>query len=147
MNTIQRPVGILAILLLVLQACSTPAEEAAATDAPAHDHAHGTDTANAEVSLTPEQFAALAIPFVSPEWRTMEGSIRLTGRVMTSPVSKAQVTSPITAKVVDVLVDEGATVTKGQPLVAFADPGFVKPQVEYLSARAQRTQAVAELER
>lgn len=147
MNTIQRPVGILAILLLMLQACSTPAGEAPATDAPAHDHAHGTDTANAEVTLTREQFAALAIPFVSPEWRTMEGSIRLTGRVMTSPVSKAQVTSPITAKVVDVLVDEGATVTKGQPLVAFADPGFFKLQEEYLSARAQRTQAVAELER
>lgn len=145
MNTNVRTIGMLAILLLVLQACSTPAEEAPATDA--HDHAHGTDTANAEVSLTSEQFAALAIPFVSPEWRTMEGSIRLTGRVMTSPVSKAQVTSPITAKVVDVLVDEGATVIKGQPLVAFADPGFFKLQEEYLSARAQRTQALAELER
>jgi cobalt-zinc-cadmium efflux system membrane fusion protein len=135
----------LLILLLVLQACSMPAPETPAADA--HDHDHGTDTANAEVSLTPEQFAALAIPFVSPEWRTMEGSIRLTGRVMTSPVSKAQVTSPITAKVVDVLVDEGAAVTKGQPLVAFADPGFFKLQEEYLSAQAQRTQAVAELER
>lgn len=128
MNTNSRTIGMLAILLLVLQACSTPAEEAPASDDHAHDHAHDTDTANAEVTLTPEQFAALAIPFVSPEWRTMEGSIRLTGRVMTSPVSKAQVTSPITAKVVDVLVDEGATVTKGQPLVAFADPGFFKLQ-------------------
>jgi cobalt-zinc-cadmium efflux system membrane fusion protein len=145
MNTNSRTIGMLAILLLVLQACSTPAPEIPATDP--HEHEHGTDTANAEVSLTPEQFAALAIPFVTPEWRTMEGSIRLTGRVMTSPVSKAQVTSPITAKVVDVLVDEGAAVTKGQPLVAFADPGFFKLQEEYLSARAQRTQAVAELER
>jgi cobalt-zinc-cadmium efflux system membrane fusion protein len=145
MITISRTTGMLLILLLVLQACSMPTPETPAADA--HDHDHGTDTANAEVSLTPEQFAALAIPFVSPEWRTMEGSIRLTGRVMTSPVSKAQVTSPITAKVVDVLVDEGAAVTKGQPLVAFADPGFFKLQEEYLSARAQRTQAVAELER
>lgn len=147
MNTNSRTTGMLFILLLVLQACSTPAPEAPATDAHAHDHEHSTDTANAEVTLTPEQFKALAIPFVSPEWRTMEGTIRLTGRVMTSPVSKAQVTSPITAKVVDVLVDEGTHVRKGQPLLALSDMSFIKLQEEFVTVSAQAERADSELRR
>lgn len=129
------------ISLLVLAACSTPAPEAATAEH-AHDHAH-TD----EVVLDSAQQATLGITTIRAERRSMEGTVKLTGRVTTSPVSKAQLTSPIGAKVVAVLVDEGAHVRKGQPLVALSDMAFIKLQEEYVAVSAQAERADAELRR
>ncbi|WKZ66740.1 MAG: efflux RND transporter periplasmic adaptor subunit [Flavobacteriales bacterium] len=127
--------------LLALAACSTPAPEAATAEH-AHDHAHAD-----EVVLDSAQQATLGITTIRPERRSMEGTVKLTGRVTTSPVSKAQLTSPIGAKVVAVLVDEGAHVRKGQPLVALSDMAFIKMQEEYVAVSAQAERADAELRR
>lgn len=146
MNTIPRPIARLAILLLVLQACSSPAGEASATEADDHDHT-AEHTHTDEVRLDSAQVATLGITTTTPVWREMEGHLRLTGRVMASPVSKAQLTSPIGAKVVAVLVDEGDHVRKGQPLVALADMAFIRMQEEYVAASAQAERADSELRR
>lgn len=123
-----------------------------------HDHDHApspsTDTTTRAVSeeaaaltLSADQVAALDIRTAAPTERTMEGNLRLTGRVLSSPVSKARVTSPLGAKVMEVLVDEGTHVRKGQPLVALSDIAFFRMQEEYLTAKAERTLAQAELQR
>lgn len=119
-----------------------------------HTHSHGSSTRGlddtlvvTEVTLDAAQAASLELPRVTPQYREMEGHVRLTGRVMTSPVSKAEITAPIAAKVASVLVDEGAHVRKGQPLLMLTDIGLYQLQQDYLSAKARHAQAERELER
>lgn len=122
-----------------------------------HDHDHAAAVATegtahtasdeAMLTLSADQVAALDIRTAPLTERTMVGNLRLTGHVLSSPVSKARVTSPLGAKVVDVLVDEGAYVRKGQPLIALSDLAFFRMQEEYLTAKAERTLAQAELQR
>jgi cobalt-zinc-cadmium efflux system membrane fusion protein len=138
--------------MLILTACGSDPEAGHDHD---HGHSHGSsskavgDSAShsGELTLTAEQLASLDIPFTRPKFMSMEGSIRLSGKVMSSPLSKAEITSPIAAKVIDVLVDEGAHVKKGQALMQLSDVGFFQLQQEYLAARAKRTRARTELER
>lgn len=129
-------------LALLLAACGAPAPQAENHRAHAGEHAH-----DDEVVLDSAQLATLGITTTTTQLRVMEGHLRLTGRVMASPVSKAQLTSPIGAKVVAVMVDEGDHVRKGQPLVALADMAFIRMQEEYLAVEADSRRATAELER
>lgn len=138
-RTVHSPIT-LAVALLA--ACSSPAPQQENHRAHADEHAH-----NDEVVLDAAQMATLGITTVTAELSEMEGHLRLTGRVMASPVSKAQLTSPIGAKVVAVLVDEGAHVRKGQALVALTDMAFIRMQEEYLAVAAEHQRATAELER
>lgn len=138
-------VYILTLCLLFSCGSGTPAESAQPAAAqPDHgDHDHE-ETA---IILSADQVAALDIRTAGPVERSMEGDLRLTGRVLSSPVSKARVTSPIGAKVMDVLVDEGAHVRKGQPLIALSDIAFFRMQEEYLTAKAEQALAASELQR
>ncbi len=138
-------------LSFVLVSCGN-----AAAEEHDHDHApaasadtttHTVSEAAATLTLSADQVAALDIRTAAPTERAIEGNLRLTGKVLSSPVSKARVTSPLGAKVVEVLVDEGAPVRKGQPLVALSDLAFFRMQEEYLTAKAERTLAQAELQR
>src|SRR5690606_30949273 len=137
----------LLLFALLLGACSDKDPDAA-TDAPAdpHDHAHE-ESAHDIVELDQQQVATLNITTTTTQKRSMEGHVRLTGRIMASPVSKAQLTSPIGAKVVGVLVEEGDRVKKGQPLIALTDMEFLRMQEEYLVVQAQLERARADLER
>lgn len=135
------------LLMLIAASCGN-------TTGPEHDHVPtasadaGThDHDDATIRLTADQFAALDIHTARPVVRSMQGNLRLSGRVLASPVSKARVTSPLGAKVVDVLVDEGAHVRKGQPLIALSDIDFFRMQEGYLVAKAERTFAASELRR
>ena len=129
----------------------------ACSDAPpdAHDHEHAaqpsaSDTTHhheEDITLNAEQLRTLGIRIEALETRSMTGNLRLTGRILSSPVSKARITSPIGAKVVDVLVDEGAHVRKGQPLIALNDLAFFRMQEEYLMARADQAVSAAERDR
>ncbi|MBX2980880.1 MAG: efflux RND transporter periplasmic adaptor subunit [Flavobacteriales bacterium] len=130
------------VLALLLAACGAPAPQEENHRAHAGEHAH-----DDEVVLDSAQLATLGITTTTAQMRVMEGHLRLTGRVMASPVSKAQLTSPIGAKVVAVMVDEGDHVRKGQPLVALADMAFIRMQEEYLAVEADSRRATAELER
>lgn len=126
---------------VALTACTDPTPETGTVDH-AHDLAHAD-----EVVLDSSQQATLGITLIKAERRSMEGAVKLTGRVTTSPVSKAQLTSPIGAKVAAVLVDEGAHVRKGQPLVALSDMAFITLQEEFVSVSALAERADAELRR
>ncbi|MEZ4808236.1 MAG: efflux RND transporter periplasmic adaptor subunit [Flavobacteriales bacterium] len=129
----------------------------ACSDAPpdAHDHEHAAQPSASDtthhhdenITLNAEQLRTLGIRIEALETRSMTGNLRLTGRILSSPVSKARITSPIGAKVVDVLVDEGAHVRKGQPLIALNDLAFFRMQEEYLMARADQAVSAAERDR
>ncbi|MCW5900738.1 MAG: efflux RND transporter periplasmic adaptor subunit [Flavobacteriales bacterium] len=127
---------------LLMAGCGAPAPQEENHSAHADEHAH-----DDEVVLDSAQMATLGITTVTAQMREMEGHLRLTGRVMASPVSKAQLTSPIGAKVVAVMVDEGDHVRKGQPLVALTDMAFIRMQEEYLTVAAESKRTAAELER
>ena len=99
------------------------------------------------IMLSAEQLRTLGIRIEPLQTRSMTGNLQLTGRILSSPVSKARITSPIGAKVVDVLVDEGAHVRKGQPLIALNDIAFFRMQEEYLMARADALVSAAERDR
>src|SRR5690606_16214237 len=134
----------LLLLVLLIGACSEKSTDQATADP--HDHAHEENAANI-VELDPQQIATLGITTTTMQKRSMEGHVRLSGRIMASPVSKAQITSPIGAKVIDVLVEEGSPVKKGQPLIALADMQFLRMQEEFLVTQAQLERASADLER
>lgn len=135
-----------AFAMAMLTACG-PDTGAAHDHGPA-GHAGASDPGMAaEFELTADQVASLNIAYTRPKFMDMEGSIRLSGKVMSSPLSKAEVTSPLAAKVIDVLVDEGAPVKKGQALLTLSDMAFFQMQEQYLTARAKMGLAKGELER
>ena len=129
-------------IALLLAACTAPAPQEEDPLDHAGEHAHDN-----EVVLDSAQLATLGITVATAQMREMEGHLRLTGRVMASPVSKAQLTSPIGATVVAVLVDEGAHVRKGEPLMALTDMAFITMQEEYVAVCARSEQADADLGR
>ncbi|PAX51480.1 efflux RND transporter periplasmic adaptor subunit [Brunnivagina elsteri] len=63
--------------------------------------------------------------------------IKTTGQIETLPSQKVEVTTPITgAKVVELLVEPGATVRKGQPVAVVTSPDLVTLRVESQEKRA-----------
>lgn len=85
-------VPVFATLLAV--ACNAPSQapdpaSRAQEDSTAHHH-HAD-----EVELSAQQLAALDIRTEAPVERAMGGKLTLTGRVLSSPLSKARITSPI----------------------------------------------------
>jgi membrane fusion protein, heavy metal efflux system len=76
--------------------------------------------------------------------------IKTTGQIETLPSQKVEVTTPITgAKVVELLVEPGATVKKGQPVAVVTSPDLVTLRVEsqekLAQAQADLQQAQADL--
>ncbi|WP_315791218.1 efflux RND transporter periplasmic adaptor subunit [Fischerella sp. JS2] len=76
--------------------------------------------------------------------------IKTTGQIETLPSQKVEVTTPISgAKVVELLVEPGASVTKGQPVAVVTSPDLVTLRVEsqekLAQAQADLQQAQADL--
>ncbi|WGV24997.1 efflux RND transporter periplasmic adaptor subunit [Halotia branconii] len=76
--------------------------------------------------------------------------IKATGQIETLPSQKVEVTTPISgAKVVELLVEPGANVTKGQPVAVVTSPDLVTLRVEsqekLAQAQADLQQAQADL--
>jgi membrane fusion protein, heavy metal efflux system len=70
--------------------------------------------------------------------------IKTTGQIETLPSQKVEVTTPITgAKVVELLVEPGATVKKGQPVAVVTSPDLVTLRVE---SQEKRADAIASLQ-
>ncbi len=66
--------------------------------------------------------------------------IKTTGQIETLPSQKVEVTTPITgAKVIELLVEPGATVIKGQPVAVVTSPDLVTLRVESQEKRADAT--------
>ncbi|WP_349262593.1 efflux RND transporter periplasmic adaptor subunit [Allocoleopsis sp.] len=70
--------------------------------------------------------------------------IKTTGQIETLPNKKVEVTAPIPGKVVELLVEPGASVKAGQPVAVLAAPDLVELRV---NSQEKRVQAQADLQK
>jgi len=70
--------------------------------------------------------------------------IKTTGQIETLPNKKVEVTTPIPGKVVELLVEPGASVKAGQPVAVLAAPDLVELRV---NSQEKRVQAQADLQK
>jgi membrane fusion protein, heavy metal efflux system len=70
--------------------------------------------------------------------------IKTTGQIETLPNKKVEVTAPIPGKVVELLVEPGATVKAGQPVAVLAAPDLVELRV---NSQEKRVEAQADLQK
>ncbi|MGF1676108.1 MAG: efflux RND transporter periplasmic adaptor subunit [Rivularia sp. (in: cyanobacteria)] len=80
----------------------------------------------------------------------MKKDIKTTGKIETLPSQKVEVTTPISgAKVVELLVEPGVSLKKGQPVAVLTSPDFVNLRVEsqekLVQGQADLQQALADL--
>ncbi len=112
-----------------------------------HDHSGASSfqaggDANSPVNVDAETAQRLGIKVEPAKLQPLALGIKTTGQIETLPSQKVEVTTPITeAKVVQLLVEPGATVTKGQPLAVVTSPDLVDLRV---TSQEKRATAIAE---
>jgi len=111
-----------------------------------HDHSGASSfqaggDANSSVNVDAETAQRLGIKVEPVKRQPLALGIKTTGQIETLPSQKVEVTTPITgAKVVELLVEPGATVTKGQPLAVVTSPDLVDLRV---TSQEKRASAIA----
>jgi cobalt-zinc-cadmium efflux system membrane fusion protein len=70
--------------------------------------------------------------------------IKTTGQIETLPNKKVEVTAPIAGKIVELLVEPGASVKAGQPVAVLAAPDLVELRV---NSEEKRAEAQADLQK
>lgn len=101
-----------------------------------HDKAPGEEGAVATsgpIAITAEAKANLALKAEEAELRTLEKSFMVIGQIEAIPSRSAAVTSRISGRVVDIKVNEGQSVQKGQPVIEVESRqvGNPPPRVTY----------------
>ena len=102
----------------------------------------GSDTTGtpSSVQVDAQTASRLGIKTETVKRQPLALGIKTTGQIETLPNQKVEVTTPITgAKVVELLVEPGATVTKGQPVAVVTSPDLVTLRVESQEKRADAT--------
>ncbi|RUT00620.1 cation efflux system protein CzcB [Dulcicalothrix desertica PCC 7102] len=101
----------------------------------------GGDTATpSSVQVDTDTANRLGIKTQSVKRQLLAVGIKTTGQIETLPSQKVEVTTPSNgAKVVELLVEPGATVTKGQPVAVLTSPDLVTLRVESQEKRADAT--------
>ncbi|BAZ14718.1 hypothetical protein NIES4071_65620 [Calothrix sp. NIES-4071] len=100
----------------------------------------GGDTKPSSVQVDAQTANRLGIKTELVKRQPLAVGIKATGQIETLPSQKVEVTTPITgAKVVELLVEPGATVTKGQPVAVVTSPDLVTLRVESQEKRADAT--------
>ncbi|MEG3929275.1 MULTISPECIES: efflux RND transporter periplasmic adaptor subunit [unclassified Microcoleus] len=91
----------------------------------------------AAISVDAETAKRLGIK-VSPAARQrLDIGIKTTGQIETLPNEKVEVTAPVAGKVVELLVEPGDKVSKGQPVAVLSSSELGQLRVESLSKRAE----------
>jgi membrane fusion protein, heavy metal efflux system len=114
-----------------------------------HDHSgassfQGGNDANSSVSVDQETAQRLGIKTEAVKKQPLALGIKTTGQIETLPNQKVEVTTPIQgAKVVELLVEPGAVVTKGQPVAVVTSPDLVDLRV---TSQEKRADAIASLQ-
>lgn len=118
-----------------------------------HNHGNefqGASEPTAKVEVDAETAKRLGIKVEPVKRHRLDVGIKTTGQIETLPSQKAEVTTPISgAKVVELLVEPGASVKKGQPVAVLTSPDLVTLRVEsqekLAESRADLQQAEADL--
>jgi membrane fusion protein, heavy metal efflux system len=114
-----------------------------------HDHSgassfQGGGNANNSVKVDAQTAQRLGIKTEAVKQQPLALGIKTTGQIETLPSQRVEVTTPITgAKIVELLVEPGATVTKGQPVAVVTSPDLVDLRV---TSQEKRADAVASLQ-
>ena len=108
-----------------------------------HDHAHEEGI----IELTPEQMQNIGIVFDSMERRAIRSMLKLSGRVELPPSGMAVVTTPIPGRIMDVLIEPGEYVRKGQKLFSVFNMELIDWQRSYLQEKADLEFLEIEVER
>ncbi|BAZ67467.1 hypothetical protein NIES4106_22220 [Fischerella sp. NIES-4106] len=114
-----------------------------------HQESETTQTTNS-IQVDVDTAKRLEIKVEPVQRQQLALGIKTTGQIETLPSQKVEVTTPISgAKVVELLVEPGAGVTKGQPVAVVTSPDLVTLRVEsqekLAQAQADLQQAQADL--
>ena len=119
-----------------------------------HDHGSGAfqgeNEPTGQVEIDPQTLERLGIKVEPVKLQPLDIAIKTTGKIETLPNQKVEVTTPISGvKVVELLVEPGAKVKKGQPVAVLTSPELVNLRVEsqekLVEAEADLQQALADL--
>ncbi|BAZ01581.1 hypothetical protein NIES37_55840 [Tolypothrix tenuis PCC 7101] len=108
------------------------------------------NSANAAIQVDAQTAKRLGIKVEAVKRQLLAVGIKTTGQIETLPSQKVEVNTPIAkAKVVELLVEPGATVKKGQPLAVVSSPDLVELRVnsqeKLAEGQADLQQALADL--
>ncbi|RAM49074.1 MAG: efflux RND transporter periplasmic adaptor subunit [Hapalosiphonaceae cyanobacterium JJU2] len=102
-----------------------------------HQENEATQTSNS-IQVDADTAKRLGIKVESVQRQQLAIGIKTTGQIETLPSQKVEVTTPIPgAKVVELLVEPGASVKKGQPVAVVTSPDLVTLRVESQEKLAQ----------
>jgi len=148
-NSLQPPTVIRCVsgTLLSLLLLTTPTAVLAGAG---HDHTGGSSfqgsgsEASGSVEVDAETAQRLGIKVEPVKRQQLALGIKSTGQIETLPSQKVEVNTPITgAKVVELLVEPGAVVRKGQPLAVVTSPDLIELRV---SSQEKRAEAIGSLQ-
>jgi cobalt-zinc-cadmium efflux system membrane fusion protein len=133
-----------AILSLVLLA--TPAVVLAHAGHGGHEFQGGNEAAQPSdaIQVDAETAKRLGIKVEPAKRQQLAVGIKTTGQIETLPNKKVEVTAPIPGKIVELLVEPGASVKAGQPVAVLAAPDLVELRV---NSQEKRAQAQADLQK
>ncbi len=119
---------IVTFFLISLTSCHQKAMTDDTHNHDADDHSHDEGV----IELSPEQMRNVGIAFERIEKRAIRSLIKLSGRVELPPNGMAVASSPIGGRIIDVLVEPGQSVKKGQRLFSVFNLELIDWQKEYL---------------
>jgi cobalt-zinc-cadmium efflux system membrane fusion protein len=113
-----------------------------------HDHSgasefQGGGANSGSVRVDAATAKRLGIKTEAVKRQTLALGIKTTGQIETLPSQKVQVTPPIAGKVVELLVEPGAKVRKGQVVAVLSSPDLIDLRV---GSQEKRTEAIADLQ-
>ncbi len=132
---------VMAILVLVSCGEDPHSDHHDEEDAQIHEHAEGV------VELSSEQMRNLGLRFDRVKQRSIRSIVRLKGRVELPPNGMSVASSPIGGQVVQVFIEPGQQVRKGQHLFSIHNLELVDWQKDYLKNSADISYLDRELER
>ena len=109
-----------------------------------------TTKAVGSISVDAQTAKRLGIKVEPVKQTTLLVGIKTTGQIETLPSKKVEVTAPIPGTVVELLVEPGAAVKKGQPVAVLSSPELIELRVQsqekQAQAKADLQQAQADLQ-
>lgn len=104
-------------------------------------------TSETKVTLTKAQLVNTGLKTEPLQERTIEGKIRVNGKIILSPESVATVTMPLGGYIRSVKVMPGMPVSKGQVLAVLEDQQYIQLQQDYLTVKQQLIFAQSDFKR
>jgi cobalt-zinc-cadmium efflux system membrane fusion protein len=133
------PIRCVSFTLLSLILLSAPAAVLAHAGHGGHEFQGGNEATQSSdaIQVDTETAKRLGIKVEPVKRQPLAVGIKTTGQIETLPSKKVEVTAPIPGKVVELLVEPGASVKAGQPVAVLAAPDLVELRVESQEKQAQ----------